>query len=446
MNEKITLPKLASLLAQRIGENKKTTEEYIRTLFSVISDTLESGESVKIKGLGTFKIVMVEERRSVNVSTGEQYIIPSHGKLSFIPAKELADAVNSPFSMFETVELSDSITEEELEDDKLAAVMGETAPLTEEESKEEGFAIDTVDDATDEEKEIEEKDDAVEDTDNIEQHIVDLDVALTQEEEECDTDDTLESSENENVMQSADSGEVEYVLEESTTHSESMTKAMEESDVSVTDNMSIPELGAIASEDKNKADTVATDEKETLAVPAKTNYSSVTKIEKDRRRSFGFGFLWGVICSLIIVVCGIGVCYYLLNDKLERTLENNKLISEQPVKDTEVSIEEESACTEEESEEEVAPTEPSDVKIKEPGYDTVTTTRYLTTIAKEHYGNYHFWPYIYEENKSILGHPNKIRPGTRVVVPELSKYGVDANSKADEAKAKAKGVEIYSRF
>ncbi len=38
-------------------------------------------------------------------------------------------------------------------------------------------------------------------------------------------------------------------------------------------------------------------------------------------------------------------------------------------------------------------------------------------MAKEHYGNYNLWPYIYEENKAILGHPDRIRPGTKVIVP-----------------------------
>lgn len=41
------------------------------------------------------------------------------------------------------------------------------------------------------------------------------------------------------------------------------------------------------------------------------------------------------------------------------------------------------------------PTQPSDQRK----YDTITKTRYLTTMAKDHYGNYHLWPYIYKENE-----------------------------------------------
>ena len=92
--------------------------------------------------------------------------------------------------------------------------------------------------------------------------------------------------------------------------------------------------------------------------------------------------------------------------------------------------------------EDVVPTAPSDKKV----YDTISTTRYLTTMAKDHYGNYNLWPYIYKENSKILGHPDRIRPGTKVVIPPLSKYGVDPKNPEDIKKAKKLGVEIYSRY
>ncbi|MCM1377661.1 MAG: HU family DNA-binding protein, partial [Clostridium sp.] len=115
MDSKITLPRLAALLAQSTGKSKKFCEDFLRILFTTIADSLYKGEAVKVKGFGTFKLVRVEERKSVNVSTGEEYVIPAHDKLNFIPSKELAAKVNSPFAMFETVELSDLISEEELE-------------------------------------------------------------------------------------------------------------------------------------------------------------------------------------------------------------------------------------------------------------------------------------------------------------------------------------------
>ena len=94
--------------------------------------------------------------------------------------------------------------------------------------------------------------------------------------------------------------------------------------------------------------------------------------------------------------------------------------------------------------EDVAPTKPSD--SEKVVMDTITKTRYLTTMAKDHYGNYHLWPYIYEANKKILGHPDRIKPGTAVVIPPLSRYGVDPSNPEDIAKAKRKGSEIYARY
>ncbi len=79
-------------------------------------------------------------------------------------------------------------------------------------------------------------------------------------------------------------------------------------------------------------------------------------------------------------------------------------------------------------------------------YDTITKKRFLTTMAKEYYGDYNLWPFIYDENKAILGHPDRIKPGTRVVIPPASKYGIDASNAACVAKAKRRGQQIYSKY
>lgn len=79
-------------------------------------------------------------------------------------------------------------------------------------------------------------------------------------------------------------------------------------------------------------------------------------------------------------------------------------------------------------------------------YDAIGNTRYLITMAREYYGNPEFWPYIYEENKDRFGHPDRITPGTMVLVPRLSKYGVDPKNPADVEKAKQLGRAIYARY
>lgn len=78
--------------------------------------------------------------------------------------------------------------------------------------------------------------------------------------------------------------------------------------------------------------------------------------------------------------------------------------------------------------------------------DTITNKRFLTTMAREHYGNLHFWVYIYEENKSILGHPDKIKPGTEVVIPSKEKYNINPTDEELIKTARIKATEIYASY
>lgn len=79
-------------------------------------------------------------------------------------------------------------------------------------------------------------------------------------------------------------------------------------------------------------------------------------------------------------------------------------------------------------------------------YDKVTPSRFLIMMAREYYGNGDFWVYIYEENKAKLGHPDRITPGTTVLIPTLKKYGVDPGKPADVEQAKRLAKEVYSRY
>lgn len=78
--------------------------------------------------------------------------------------------------------------------------------------------------------------------------------------------------------------------------------------------------------------------------------------------------------------------------------------------------------------------------------DKVTRKRYLTTMARDHYGNYNFWVYIYEENKSKLANPDAIVPGTIVVIPPANKYSIDASNPQSIQLAKKKAIEIYAKY
>ncbi len=78
--------------------------------------------------------------------------------------------------------------------------------------------------------------------------------------------------------------------------------------------------------------------------------------------------------------------------------------------------------------------------------DTVTRNRYLTTMARQYYGDYRFWVYIYEENADHLQNPNRIKPGTPIVIPPASKYGIDSNDPESVAKAEKRIAEISKKY
>lgn len=115
METKILLQDLAEFLSQNNGITKKKAETFVRAFFDIILSGLESDKFVKIKGFGTFKMVAVGERESVNINTGERFQIQGHTKVSFTPDPNLKDLVNRPFSHFQTVILNEETTIEELE-------------------------------------------------------------------------------------------------------------------------------------------------------------------------------------------------------------------------------------------------------------------------------------------------------------------------------------------
>lgn len=387
MNEKITLPALITLLSDKSGKTKKQCEDFLREFFNTIVDTLAEGENVRVKGLGTFKVITVEARKSVNVNTGEQMEIPSHRKIVFIPAKELAEEVNSPFAMFESVEI----------------------PEEEEESGEK-FG---------------------------DENSGDMEVAP-------------DSEENEAIEPNADDvpePQGEYVIEEGT----------------VIENVDAPENhSAPETEREEPRGQEVIEEPEELEEPQEPEEPEVEAFAEAMPKTKSYRFLIGFACGLAfaaLLCLGAYVFFFdnifknyhseVTDAKIENPAVQKQIATtnstasssakaQQPA-DTATVKPAEKVGAEEPAE--TAPTLPSDIV-----YDTITKTRYLTTMAKDHYGNYNLWPYIYEENKKILGHPDRIKPGTRIVVPPLSKYGVDPKNPEDIRKAKAMGVKIYARY
>lgn len=111
---KVSIQDIAKAIVNKHGLSQSEAENFVTVLFDVLNEGLHKEKIVKIKGLGTFKVIDVRERESVNVNTGERVLIDSHGKITFTPDPVMRDLVNKPFAQFETVILNDGVDLEEM--------------------------------------------------------------------------------------------------------------------------------------------------------------------------------------------------------------------------------------------------------------------------------------------------------------------------------------------
>lgn len=98
MKETIAFPQLVELVAQKASTTERMSELFLQELFAVVTQVLANGESVTIKGLGSFKVKNGEDGKDV----------------IFTPDKAIAETVNAPFAQFEPMELCDGVTDEML--------------------------------------------------------------------------------------------------------------------------------------------------------------------------------------------------------------------------------------------------------------------------------------------------------------------------------------------
>ena len=141
---------LVNLLAQKNGLSRKKNVQFVNELVDLINEVLKDEKLLKISGLGTFKVIDTKDRESVNVQTGDRFVIEGRNKITFTPDATMRELVNRPFSQFETVVLNDGVDfsdipeepadEEPIIEEPVAeepAVYGLTEPINEEPAPEE---------------------------------------------------------------------------------------------------------------------------------------------------------------------------------------------------------------------------------------------------------------------------------------------------------------------
>lgn len=132
-----TKQELVNLLTEKNGLSRKKNMNFVNTLVDLINTALKDEKLLKISGLGTFKVIDIKDRESVNVQTGTRFVIEGRNKITFSPDNAMKELVNRPFSQFETVILNDGVefkdipetVEEETQESEVQESVVET-PIT----------------------------------------------------------------------------------------------------------------------------------------------------------------------------------------------------------------------------------------------------------------------------------------------------------------------------
>lgn len=450
MNKKLTFPELAELLSAATNTSKRLSELALRETFAVITQSLVDGESVKIQDLGVFKVSSVSPRKSVDVNTGKAIEIPGHNKVTFTTDKRLAEAVNASFASFEAVVLEDDVTAE-----MLGKIDAEPMPVS----------------ATEEDVPMKVEPEVVEDA-VVPESSIEAEPVVQEPAEDVKTDVAEEiSSEEETLIEEAPSEVAEQQAPEAIQEVEQEiapeepvveTKDVEESEpetASVEEQKNEPE-----EEESPQQPQVAKESKESQGEPdrevepkPKYHYHEYDDEDDDydydwwsthkTLKGFVFGTVFGfALCAAMM----FGYIYLSSNGEVGAAdgIGAGEVVAADTIVgeiDSAMNAKLKSAQIAAEPEEEVEALEVVEEQPKEV-LDTITSKNFLTRMARRHYGNGHFWVYIYEENRSKIENPNNVRPGTVLVIPDAKKYGINKDDEESVKKAIKKEGEIQSKF
>lgn len=388
MNNKITFPELVDLVAQKANTSKRMSEVFLKEFFATISTAMIEGESVKIKGLGTFKVTDVKERSTRSVNDGGVITIPVHKKITFTPDAAMARTINMPFEHFTTVTLEDEVTDAQLEeiDNEVKSavpetddVSGDVAPIVEEQQPEEPQVA--------------------EEPVTPPAFVMTPPAFKKQHEEEPPAEQvaTVPPAIPVTEKQPAKPATVMPVTPPAVP--QPIPEPVPES---------IPELTPEPTPENEEAG----DE-----VPAVDGRVS--------RRSWWWGFAVGALCMLLLASI-VGVVSRCDSKTDEQTMV---VPADSTANDTDTI------------------TEAGKVAQQQVAVvtDTVTDKKedWPVNIAKRHYGHEVFWVYIYQENKDKLDDYQRVPTGTILVIPPAEKYGIDANDPTSVKKAQEEANRAY---
>lgn len=381
MNNRLAIQDLAGLLAEYTGKDKNSSERFLREFIAVVSEGVYTDKLVKVKGLGTFKIIPVEKRESIHVNTGERFVIPEHYKFSFLPDKELRELVNKPFSFFETTELRENVD------------------------------FTDMDVVLDEPNIKETEDESIEEMIPEEKHLPEEEPVVFSEEGSAvpPEEDPVVFSEEEPAGQPEDEGmdTLEPVVDE---HSDSSGPDSPSEEV---------ETGPDAERKKPRTKRIA-------VVSMFVFLLMLFNIGLYLNRTYFFEKEKEPLRIDTVFPKGETVATEAVPDTtiVFANEDSSQTVGETTVENPEVESEA------------VSPKVIARVKI-EPGSR-------LTLISLKYYGSKLFWVYLYEYNRAVITDPNNVPIGTVIEVPAPEMYGIDRHDRSSIEKAAARQTEILS--
>lgn len=466
MNKKLTFPELAELLSVATNTSKRMSELFLRELFATIAQSLIEGDSVKVKGLGVFKVSDVSSRKSIDVNTGQAIEIAGHKKITFTPDKSMAEAVNASFACFEAVVLDDDVTNEMIQeiDDEVVA------PLADASSQSEAEELPAENSASAEEpiETVEVPEETAENTVTPPPfNISEIESGLTTPEPEPEEDveeptvavepepaEPVEESQPEPEPAEHEPEEV-VILEEVPAEAAEAEEPQPEPDGQETGVQPIADMpqeqpeAAVDQQEDNSEELGG--EEDSYDEDKHRRYRGRHRRHHSKswyeRNSFGLGFMAGALTGIAFAVAAL----LYLDNYGYITITRNKIETVRPAKEEVVeivdSIDTRMAADTVASRTEAAETEPAKPADKPAVVtDTVRTGNFLSRMARRFYGNSHFWVYIYEENRAKITNPNNVPEGTVVVIPPAEKYGIDAQNPESVEKARRKEGQVLNAY
>ena len=388
---------------------------FLGSLFNQIGKALESNQSVKISGLGTFKVHWCEPRKSVDVTTGESIMLDGYNKVVFMPESGLKEAVNAPFAV---------------------------------KKQEEPAATESVDPLVRLGEQAQEINSIIQEINSLPNTLEIPEIQETPEasdiQETTETPEVQETTETPDIQETPETPEVQETPETSEIQETQETSEIQE----------IPEISETSGvqETPETPETTETSEIQetpyTIEIPEVQETPEIPEIQEKPKKSRG----WLAAGIILIILCALLVVGYIFfrqqivdfAQKLIKERQTETIIPEDSIYTDSIDITEDETPFDSipEVQEDSIEAPVPEARVYENFIITITLNKgsRLANLARKFYGEPEYWVYIYEANKDVLDDPNVIKNGTRIKIPDLPPKLIEGEEALGQARELEKEI------